>query len=323
MTVEQLKSQISKAIADMAKSEEPRLRLSAVGLCPRQQFYSIKEGVTVDLSPMEGILATGKLFEAIIEVAFPDAIKQFEVDLDGVKGHIDFYLPNEKIFFECKSLGIAGLSYTPIEHHIKQVHAYHTALVAMGLGVHTGYLVYFPREDISQFVVYEVPYDEMEALEVTNWVKTMKRAVEENTVPPVPSHYRPNKFPCQWYSVHAKRQMVCPFIERCWSNAEITDIPDDEIEEAAIKLQQAREEKRKWEQEETHYRNILVNAVEIGKLKVGVNKGKVSIIVKERERTTYDSKKLVAFLQERLPDVDLSEFQSSTKFYEVQVKSLS
>jgi hypothetical protein len=71
---------------------------------------------------------------------------QFEVELAGVKGHIDFYFPQRKFLIECKTIAAARCSpeFLPVDHHVVQVHAYLSALFEMTSEEHYAALVYFP-----------------------------------------------------------------------------------------------------------------------------------------------------------------------------------
>jgi len=105
-------NRIQSLFASVAQSDKPRLRLSALGLCPRATVLSVRTGITADLTEAAGILAAGHLFENFIAEAFEgeEIYPQFEVELAGVKGHIDFYFPQRKFLIECKTIAAARCS---------------------------------------------------------------------------------------------------------------------------------------------------------------------------------------------------------------------
>jgi hypothetical protein len=213
-------NRIQSLFASVAQSDQPRLRLSALGLCPRATVLSVRTGVTADLTEAAGILAAGHLFENFIAEAFEgeEIYPQFEVELAGVKGHIDFYFPQRKFLIECKTIAAARCSpeFLPVDHHVVQVHAYLSALFEMTSEEHYAALVYFPRENPRLFQVFTFAYDPSWHSELVLRIELLKHAIETGELPPIPADYDATKFPCRWFSRISRMVVQCPFYEQCW-----------------------------------------------------------------------------------------------------------
>ena len=268
------------------ESAPPKLRLSRIGLCPRQTVWSVREGVETDLTEAAGILAAGKLYESFIAEMFEgeDIIEQMEVSLAGVPGHLDFFLPRLRLVIECKTIAAARIdsALLPIEHHVLQLHAYLSALKEMGYGENIGALIYLPRENPRLFKVFTFAYDESIHSELVLRLELLKDAIENGRDLPIPDGYEKNKFPCSWFSKISRMHLKCPFYERCWvevkqekamqASGENQDQDQDasvtqfemtaELEELVAIMHELRIEKQRIEDELKSYRKQVLEAVE-------------------------------------------------------------
>lgn len=264
LSADDVRKAINHAITSGAKTEEPRLRLSQIGLCPRANVLSVLTGIVPDFEDMAGILFSGKIHETIIDQAFSGYIlvQQKEVEVEGVKGHIDFYLPELNVIIECKTTNLYGLQKAPFDHHLMQVLAYMVGIELEVGSMPKAFIVYFAREDPKNFRVNEVYCGETAKEYVIQTIRQLKEAVEKEEVPPIPMGYRPEKFPCRWFSQVTGRLFECPFHERCWSEP-IQQLPEaDEIAELASKLAEIDEQVKKLSMEAETIRNIIKSAAE-------------------------------------------------------------
>lgn len=310
MTKQILADILLDTIKSGAKSEEPRLRLSAVGLCQRATVLSIKTGITPDFEDMSGILYSGKLHEQIIKQAFDgwNVVEQKEVELEGVKGHIDFYLPGENVIIECKTISLSGMHRVPIEHHIWQVAAYMEAVKEETGETPQGFIVYFAREDPQTFRVYEVVYSQTCAELVRQTLRKLQKHLEEETIPPIPPNYRPNKFPCQWFSVTTKRLFNCPFRERCWGeDRKIAEI--DDISDVVERLAEIDEEIKRLSMEADELKSVIKNKAENGELNEGTYRFKNSSLTIKYVQPSQilDAEKLVQVAIEHGIEIPVKE----------------
>ena len=305
-----------------AQSEAPRLRLSQLGLCPRMTVLSVRTGIVADLTEATGILAAGHLYEQFIAEAFEgeEVLPQYEVELAGVKGHIDFYFPNRSFLIECKTIAAArvGTEFLPVEHHVVQVHAYLAALYETTQRKHYAALVYFPRENPRLFRVFTFQYDESWHSELVIRIELLKHAIETGELPEIPADYDPGKFPCRWFSKISRMMVQCPFYEQCWSNRQaqaeqapheepsdtdsVQDLPPDLEDLVALLHSLRQQEKSISEQIKTVRKEILeVLGKRRGKF-VGKEFG---LHVYDEERRTLDTKALAKV-------VNLDEFRRVT-----------
>ena len=304
-----VKNRIERIFQRTAQGDAPRLRLSQLGLCPRMTVLSIQTGITADLTEAAGILAAGHLFENFIAEAFEgeEVYPQYEVELAGVKGHIDFYFPNRLFLIECKTIAAARSSpeFLPVEHHVIQVHAYLSALYEMTQKAHFAALVYFPRENPKLFQVFTFHYDEGWHSELVLRIELLKHAIETGQVPPVPKDYEPTKFPCRWFSKISRMLMQCPFYEQCWSQSGkreaertveaegyvegVQDMPED-LEDLVALLWSLRSQKKSIEDQEKAVRQQILQA--LGKRRGKFLGREFGLHVYDEERRTLDTKAL-------------------------------
>jgi CRISPR/Cas system-associated exonuclease Cas4 (RecB family) len=155
----------------------------------------------------------GRLFEDWLASLFTQAIRQYEVELHGIKGHIDLFIPPDTVV-EVKTTTTQSLAFVPSYDHIAQTKAYLAALRFMGVPDPKGYLVYIPADSPAQALNHIYPIiltdDEYETL--CERAKTLIEA--ETEPPPIPAHYSPNKLPCSGIVFNAPYR--CPYFERCW-----------------------------------------------------------------------------------------------------------
>ncbi len=303
-------ARVNRLFEKTAQSQEPRLRLSQLGLCPRMTVLSIQTGITADLTEAAGILAAGHLYEQFIAEAFEgeEVIPQYEVVLAGVTGHIDFYFPQRLFFIECKTIAAAKVSdgFLPVDHHVVQVHAYLSALYEMTNERHYAALIYFPRENPRKFEVFTFTYDEAWHSELIIRIELLKHAIETGEVPPVPADYSPNKFPCRWFSRISRILITCPFFERCYGTAseqpqqpaptaaqessdEFREM-DAELEDLVAYLHSLRTQKKQLEEQEKAARQEILERIKSARGRwVGREFG---LLVKDEERRVLDTKAL-------------------------------
>jgi len=311
--LEALRNDVSHRISALfelkAQSDEPKLRLSQLGLCPRMTALSVRTGIVADLTEATGILAAGHLYEQFIAEAFEgeEVLPQFEVELAGVQGHVDFYFPNRDFFIECKTIAAARVSseFLPVEHHVVQVHAYLSALYEMTNRKHYAALVYFPRENPRLFRVFTFQYDESWHSELTIRIELLRHAIETGELPEIPADYDPGKFPCRWFSKISRMMVQCPFYEQCWDNKQarteradegeptstdsVQDLPAD-LEDTIALLHSLRQQKKSIEEQEKAVRKEILET--LGKRRGKFIGKEFGLHVYDEERRTLDTKAL-------------------------------
>jgi hypothetical protein len=215
VTVEVIKETIKQAL--MTEPSPPRFRLSQLKECLRQQWFEVNEPEPDDNGEPDlmklGHYLKGRLFEDWLASLFTQAIRQYEVELHGIKGHIDLFIPPDTVV-EVKTTTTQSLAFVPSYDHIAQTKAYLAALRFMGVPDPKGYLVYIPADSPAQALNHIYPIiltdDEYETL--CERAKTLIEA--ETEPPPIPAHYSPNKLPCSGVVFNVPYR--CPYFERCW-----------------------------------------------------------------------------------------------------------
>jgi CRISPR/Cas system-associated exonuclease Cas4 (RecB family) len=215
VTVQEIKETIKQAL--MTEPSPPRFRLSQLKECLRQQWFEVNEPEPDDNGEPDlmklGHYLKGRLFEDWLASLFTQAIRQYEVELHGIKGHIDLFIPPDTVV-EVKTTTTQSLAFVPSYDHIAQTKAYLAALRFMGVPDPKGYLVYIPADSPAQALNHIYPIiltdDEYETL--CERAKTLIEA--ETEPPPIPAHYSPNKLPCSGIVFNAPYR--CPYFERCW-----------------------------------------------------------------------------------------------------------
>jgi len=215
VTVEVLKETIKQAL--MTEPSPPRFRLSQLKECLRQQWFEVNEpSADADAEPplvTLGHYLKGRLFEDWVASLFPQAIRQYEVELHGIKGHIDLFIPPDTVM-EVKTTTTQSLAFVPSYDHIAQTKAYMAALRFMGVTEPKGFLIYIPADSPAQALnhIYPVTLSDAEFEVLCQRAKTLIEA--ETEPPPIPAHYSPNKLPCSGIVFNAPYR--CPYFERCW-----------------------------------------------------------------------------------------------------------
>jgi hypothetical protein len=215
VTVEVIKETIKRAL--MTEPSPPRFRLSQLKECLRQQWFEVNEPEPDDNGEPDlmklGHYLKGRLFEDWLASLFTQAIRQYEVELHGIKGHIDLFIPPDTVV-EVKTTTTQSLAFVPSYDHIAQTKAYMAALRFMGIPDPKGYLVYIPADSPAQALNHIYPIiltdDEYETL--CERAKTLSEATD--SPPPIPSDYSPDKLPCAGIIFNAPYR--CLYFEKCW-----------------------------------------------------------------------------------------------------------
>jgi CRISPR/Cas system-associated exonuclease Cas4 (RecB family) len=215
LTVQEIKDAIKQAL--MTEPSPSRYRLSQLKECLCRQWFEVNEPATDEKGEPDwmelGHFLKGRVFEDWLASLFPQAIRQYEVSLHGIKGHIDLFLPPDTVL-EAKTTTTQSLAFVPSYDHIAQTKAYLAALRFMGVPDPKGYLIYIPADSPAQALdhIYPITLSDDEYETLCQRAKTLVEA--ETEPPPIPAHYSPNKLPCSGIVFNAPYR--CPYFERCW-----------------------------------------------------------------------------------------------------------
>jgi CRISPR/Cas system-associated exonuclease Cas4 (RecB family) len=231
----------------MTEPSPPRFRLSQLKECLRQQWFEVNEPEPdADTEPpliTLGHYLKGRIFEDWFASLFPQAVRQYEVELHGIKGHIDLFIPPDTVM-EVKTTTTQSLAFVPSYDHIAQTKAYMAALRFMGVTEPKGFLIYIPADSPVQALnhIYPVTLSDAEFEVLCQRAKTLIEA--ETEPPPIPAHYSPNKLPCSGIVFNAPYR--CPFFERCWNEVG-TIVPRSWVDGLGMQLATMDEEMARFE----------------------------------------------------------------------------
>jgi len=173
-----------------ARSMQKELGVSSIGGCRRSVYFTLngeqKTNETLKLPALMGTAIHKMIEEAITETTWGEYQLELEVEFDGLKGHVDLYIPEVGAVVDWKTTKMKGLSYFPSTQQRWQVQLYGYLLSKNGQEVKTVSLVAIPRDgDERSIKVHTENYDEAIALEALAWLEDVKERVEV----PEPENY--------------------------------------------------------------------------------------------------------------------------------------
>lgn len=218
----ELEELVKSKLHELVGKSSYRLRLSAISDCPRRHWWRAREGreeeEVVD-EELVGIYAAGIVWEkAILDLlGVPEELRQVEVDICGVKGHIDGILTidDKPVIVDIKTTSLALIASAPYHSHMWQVRAYAVGYKgAHGIAPSVA-LIYIAREkpisaNPQSPKVWASEYSEEWEISV----KETAKALLSDEVPSIPPTYAPDRLPCE--GMLYGRYERCPYYERCW-----------------------------------------------------------------------------------------------------------
>lgn len=172
--------------ANRSRSKQTQIGPSELGGCKRRVWYRLhdQEVVNPNQSKLAAIMGTAihKEIEHAME-ALGEPTKfliETEVEFDGMKAHVDLYLPEEKEVVDWKTVKIKNLGFFPSRQQRWQVHTYGYLLRhGNNMDVERVTLVAIPRDGgEDDIVTHTEPYNEGIAIEALDWLEEIKNATE-------------------------------------------------------------------------------------------------------------------------------------------------
>lgn len=173
------------------RSVQVEIGPSQIGGCRRQVYHQLVD--TPETNPntesLAAILGTfihsGLALSIAREDPFGDnfLIEQ-EFEYNGLKGHCDLYIKDQKAVIDWKTTKLKSLRYFPSTQQRMQVQIYGYLLSANGHQVETVSLVAIPRDgEMAQIKVHTEPYNEATALSGLAWLEEVKAMAESKSAP--------------------------------------------------------------------------------------------------------------------------------------------
>jgi CRISPR/Cas system-associated exonuclease Cas4 (RecB family) len=228
--------------AGRARSKQTQVGPSELGGCRRKVWYRIngREATNDNELKLAAIMGTAihAEIEKSISVLDPKGEKylvETEVEYNGMKAHIDLYIPETGDVIDWKTVKVKNLSYFPSQQQRWQVQVYGYLLDKSGKGKpRTVNLVAIARDgDERDVKVHSEPYDPKMAEEALNWLA----AIKESAVAPEPERDQSYcRFYCKYFDESGK--VGCTGIKKELIKEGEVFIDNQEVDTSALKYLQ-------------------------------------------------------------------------------------
>ena len=196
------------------RSNQVQIGPSELGGCSRKVWYRLNDQPETNDNELKLAAIMGTAIHNAIEDALDgreDLMIETQVEYNGMKAHIDLFIPESGDVVDWKTVKKQNLSYFPSQQQRWQVQVYGYLLDKSGKGKPRRVnLVAIPRDgDERDIKVYSEDYDESVALEALSWLEAIKVSSE------APSPERDEsycKFYCKYYD--ASGQLGCVGIKK-------------------------------------------------------------------------------------------------------------
>jgi len=148
------------------RSTQVQIGPSELGGCRRKVWYRLNGQPETNDNELKLAAIMGTAIHAAIENALADnkdVLLEQTVEYDGMKAHVDCFIPGTGDVVDWKTVKNKNLNYFPSKQQRWQVQVYGYLIQKSGLGkVQTVNLVAIPRDgDERDVVVHSEPYDEV------------------------------------------------------------------------------------------------------------------------------------------------------------------
>ena len=215
--------------ASRSRSTQKQVGPSELGGCRRKVWYRLNETNENELK-LAAIMGTAihATIEEALELADPTGEKyvvETEVEYNGMKAHIDLWIPETGDVVDWKTVKVKNLSYFPSQQQRWQVQVYGYLLDKSGKGKpRTVNLVAIARDgDERDVKVHSEPYDPAIAEEAMNWLSAIK---ESPSAPEPEKDENYCKFYCKYYDATGEMGCVGLKKERIKEAEVVIDDPD-------------------------------------------------------------------------------------------------
>jgi hypothetical protein len=172
-----------------ARSQQVEIGVSQIGGCRTQVWLQLQDAErTNDTLKLPALMGTAihKMIEEALSADWNEYEMEREVEYDGLKGHIDLYVPSIGAVVDWKTTKLKNLDYFPSKQQRWQVHLYAFLLSKNGETPKTVTLVGIPRDgDERHIKIHTENYDEQMAMDALLWLADVK----ERTESPAPERH--------------------------------------------------------------------------------------------------------------------------------------
>jgi CRISPR/Cas system-associated exonuclease Cas4 (RecB family) len=219
--------------AKRSRSTQVQIGPSEVGGCRRKVWYRLNNQPETNDNELKLAAIMGTAIHAEIERALadnPDVLIETEVEYNGMKAHIDCFVPGTGDVIDWKTSKIKNLGYFPSKQQRWQVQLYGYLLANNGYAVNRVSLVAIARDgDERDVKVHTEDYDESIAIEALGWLAAVKEAAEA-PAPEKDASYC--QFYCKYYD--ASGQMGCVGLKKELTLVSDVIIDDVDVDKNAL-----------------------------------------------------------------------------------------
>ena len=220
------------------RSTQVQIGPSELGGCRRKVWYRLNNQPETNETELKLASIMGTAIHGAIEEALkknPDLLIETSVEYNGMKAHVDLFIPETGDVVDWKTTKYKNLSYFPSQQQRWQVQTYGYLIEKSGKGkVRNVNLVAIARDgDERDIKVHSEPYDEKVALEALNWLE----AIKASDVAPEPERDESYcKFYCKFYD--ASGEMGCVGLKKERTRDELPLLNNSEVELKALEYVQ-------------------------------------------------------------------------------------
>jgi hypothetical protein len=237
-----IKELLVKALHDKEnsrpRSNQVQIGPSELGGCRRKVWYRLNDQPETNDAELKLAAIMGTAIHSAIESAFAGnnlIILEQTVEYNGMKAHVDAYVPETGDVIDWKTVKAKNLSYFPSQQQRWQVQVYGYLIDKAGKGKpRTVNLVAIPRDgDERDIKVHSEPYDEAIALQALSWLEAIKESAEA----PAPERDESYcKFYCKYYD--ASGEMGCVGLKKERTKTELPFIDNSDADTNALEYLQ-------------------------------------------------------------------------------------
>ena len=235
--------------AGRSRSTQVQIGPSEVGGCRRKVWYRLNDQPETNDNELKLAAIMGTAIHAEIEKALADnkdVLIETEVEYNGMKAHIDCFVPGTGDVIDWKTSKVKNLSYFPSNQQRWQVQLYGYLLSKNGYTVNRVSLVAIARDgDERDIKVHTEDYNEAIALEALNWLSAVKEA-KEAPAPEKDASYC--QFYCKFYD--ATGQMGCVGLKKELTSVSEVIIADEDVDRNALLYLQLAEQIKELEKQQ-------------------------------------------------------------------------
>jgi len=223
--------------AGRSRSTQVQIGPSELGGCRRKVWYRLNDQPETNDNEMKLAAIMGTAIHAAIEESLAnnkDVLIETEVEYNGMKAHVDCFVPGTGDVIDWKTSKVKNLSYFPSTQQRWQVQTYGYLLARNGYDVKRVSLVAIARDgDERDVKVHTEEYNEEMALEALAWLEGVKASTE---APQPEREENYCKFYCKFYD--ASGQLGCVGLKKERIASEGVLIQDKDASTNAMKYLQ-------------------------------------------------------------------------------------